>query len=71
MTNDEWNLWRKQRILEQQRDRRKSNRRIDYYPSEEAAAVIDRLCSNRTGGDYSRVINRLVMMASRCISGIK
>ena len=63
MTNDEWNLWRKQRILEQQRDRRKTNRRIDYYPSEEALQAIYERCHNRAGGDYSSVINQLIMDA--------
>ena len=59
------------KILKRQRERRKMHRRIDYYPSKAAAAVIDGLCSDRAGGDYSRVIDRLVLMASSRVSGIK
>lgn len=56
----EWQAWRRARILEQQRDRRKQMRRIDYYPSQEAAAMIDRFRHRYAGGDTSSVLNRIV-----------
>lgn len=45
--------------LERQRKRRKARRRIDYYPSPEAWALIDRFAEDR-----SAVINRLVCDAA-------
>lgn len=36
----DWQAWRKARKLEQQRERRQSLPRIDYYPSKAAMAVI-------------------------------
>jgi hypothetical protein len=56
----EWQAWRRARILEQQRERRKQMRRIDYYPSEEAAAVVDRFRIPRVGGDASSILNRII-----------
>ena len=35
-------------------------RRIDYYPSNEAAALIDRLRTRFAGGDASSILNRIV-----------
>jgi hypothetical protein len=35
-------------------------RHIDYYPSEQAAAVIDRFRSRHAGGDASSILNRIV-----------
>ena len=55
-----WRQWRNDRNRQQQRERRATNRRIDYYPDTEAAAVIDGLTGARVGGDYSAVINRIV-----------
>ena len=55
-----WRVWRRARILEGQRWRRSRARRIDYYPSKEAAAVIDSLRSHRAGGDASSILNRIV-----------
>ena len=43
-----------------QRERRKQMRRIDYYPPEEAVALIDRLRVPRVGGDASAMLNRIV-----------
>lgn len=57
----EWEQWRRDRKREQQRQRRATNRRIDYYPDNEAAAVIDTMWTLRIGGDYSSVINRMVI----------
>src|SRR5438045_17847 len=48
------------RILTLQRDRRKRLRRIDYYASAEAAAIIDRLRAPRCGGDASSILSRIV-----------
>jgi len=55
---------RKHRALERQRARRKRLRRIDYYPSPEAAAIIDAHLSRFAGGDCSSVINRLIKAAA-------
>jgi hypothetical protein len=52
----EWLAWRKARKLEQQRQRRQTCRRIDYYPSGEALRIIQ-----AHDGDYSRVIDALVL----------
>ena len=56
-----WAYWRKERKRQQQRDRRKRNRRIDYYPSDKAAQVILSQVGLAAGGDYSSVINRIVL----------
>src|SRR3954447_25898363 len=56
----EWQAWRRARILQGQRWRRSRMRRIDYYPSKEAAAVIDRLRHRYANGDTSSVLNRIV-----------
>jgi hypothetical protein len=57
----EWQARRRARKLEQQRERRKANSRIDYYPSKEARAVIESLWQPCAGGDYSSVIDSLVL----------
>lgn len=59
----DWQAWRKARKLEQQRGRRAGLRRIDYYPSKAAQAVIDARCGPFAGGDYSGVIDALVLAA--------
>jgi hypothetical protein len=46
--------------LAAQRDRRARLRRIDYYPSDKAAAITDTHIRACTGGDYSSVISRIV-----------
>lgn len=56
----DWEQWRKDRKREGQRQRRASNRRIDYYPDATAAAAIDAHAGNWAGGDFSSVINRIV-----------
>lgn len=54
-----------QRKLAAQSRRRAANRRIDYYPSAEAAAVIDSLTNHKQiDGVYSRVIDRLILSAA-------
>ncbi|WP_082542696.1 HGGxSTG domain-containing protein [Rhodanobacter sp. Root561] len=55
------NAGRKTRKLEQQRERRQRYPRIDYYPSDAARAVIMANTGNRLGGDFSSVINRLIL----------
>jgi hypothetical protein len=66
----EWRAWRRERILIAQRDRRAGMRRIDYYASPEADAIIDQLRTHRAGGDASSILNRIVNeWAAR--SGIK
>jgi hypothetical protein len=54
----EWEAWSKARKLEQQRQRRRIYPRIDYYPSKDALAVIDRCALGR---DYSSAIDELVL----------
>lgn len=57
----DWQAWRKARKLEQQRYYRAHARRIDYYPSEEAQAIIDARTGPLADGDYSSIINALVL----------
>jgi hypothetical protein len=56
-----WQAWRKASILDGQRQRRRRLRRIDYYPSREAAAIIDARRFPAAGGDYSSAIDRLIL----------
>ncbi|MDL1863170.1 hypothetical protein FBR04_19390 [Betaproteobacteria bacterium PRO7] len=57
---------KRQRARELQRQRRAKKRRIDYYPSEAAAAVIDALCdAGQRGRDRSGVIDALILR-TRC-----
>ena len=46
--------------LELQRARRHRLRRIDYYPAEDAAAIVDKLRTPGIGGDASSILNRIV-----------
>lgn len=57
----EWQAWRKARRLEQQRQRRAKYPRIDYYPSNAAQAAIYERTGYFAGGDYSAVIDKLVL----------
>lgn len=55
----QWQAWKKQCILDSQRHRRAQYRRIDYYPSNEAIAVIaGYLNGERT---YAQIIDALVL----------
>ena len=65
----DWQVWRRERILEQQRKRRRTIRRIDYYPSKAAGEVIDRTRTHG-GGDASSILNRIVIEWAAA-SGIK
>jgi len=67
----DWQAWRRERILRLQRERRRSLRRIDYYPSRAAAAVIDGMRTRCAGGDVSTIIDRIVTEWLANASGIK
>jgi hypothetical protein len=55
----QWQAWKKRRILDGQRHRRALYWRIDYYPSNEAMAVIaGHLNGRRT---YAQIIDALVL----------
>jgi hypothetical protein len=56
----EWQAWPRERISKLQRERRHRLRRIDYYPSEDAAAIIDKLRTRGAGGDASSILNRIL-----------
>jgi hypothetical protein len=56
-----WHNWRRERILTAQRDRRARMRRIDYYASPEADAIINRLRRHAEGGDASSIINMIIL----------
>lgn len=62
----DWQAWRKARKLQQQRERRLRFPRIDYYPGEEARAIIEAVARTRRGADgtWSAVIDALVLGAS-------
>jgi hypothetical protein len=60
--------WKRDRKREQQRQRRAKLRRIDYYPSAEAAKIIDANTRPVAYCDYSGLLNRIV---SEWASGIK
>jgi hypothetical protein len=60
----EWQVWRKARKLEQQRARRRRYPRIDYYPSDAVRAVIMANTGDYPGGDFSTVIDRLILAAA-------
>jgi hypothetical protein len=62
-TNDcaDWQAWRKARKLEQQRARRQSMPRIDYYPSRQAIEAICARMFPHVDGDFGSVIDRLVL----------
>ena len=63
----EWEVWRRDRKRQQERDRRARNHRIDYYPDDAAALVIGSLVRPLAGHDLSSVISRTVgEWAQRC-----
>ncbi|MFC5582896.1 hypothetical protein [Rhodanobacter terrae] len=57
----EWQEWSKARKLESQRERRRLHPRIDYYPSKAAQALIEARAGCFVGGDYSSVIDALLL----------
>lgn len=48
--------------LEAQRSRRRRYPRIDYYPEKTAHAAILERTGNHPGGDFSSVIDRLILV---------
>ncbi len=60
----DWEAWKRARKLEQQRQRRHALARIDYYPSKDAMAAIMARTGPFAGGDYSSVIDDLVLTAA-------
>ena len=66
----DWQAWRRERILAQQRERRRTMRRIDYYPSDAAAEIVDRFRNRLSGADASSILNRIVAEWAEA-SGIK
>ena len=56
-----WQARKKESKLAAQRYRRSKYPRVDYYPSKEARAVILSHAGNWPGGDYSGVIDRIIM----------
>jgi hypothetical protein len=56
-----WRDWCRTRKREAQRQRRATCRRIDYYPSANSLAVIEQRTHRFAGGDYSTVIDALVI----------
>lgn len=69
--HEAWQAWCKARKLDAQRERRHHLRRIDYYPSEDAQAAIDARTHGFAGGDYSSVIDALIVSGAGRASGIK
>lgn len=61
----DWRAWKKSSVRGAQRDRRARLRRIDYYPSPKAAAIIDARLFPAVGGDYNSVINRMIEAAAK------
>ena len=59
----QWQAWCKARKLEQQRARRQTYPRIDYYPSKTAHAAILERTRPCAGGDFSSVIDHLILSA--------
>jgi hypothetical protein len=55
----QWQAWKKERILDGQRFRRAQYRRIDYYPGDEAMAVIAGYLNGRR--TYAQIIDALVL----------
>lgn len=63
----DWQAWKRTRKIEGQRYRRQHVRRIDYQPGKDAQAIIDARTHRRVGGDYSSVIDALVLAGAAVI----
>lgn len=61
----EWAALKLARKNANQRNRRARNRRIDYYVSDAALAIIKAQCRPRSGYDTSSIINRLIERAGQ------
>jgi hypothetical protein len=60
---------RRSHVLALQRARRQRLRRIDFYPDEAAAAIIEKLRVPRVGGDASSILNRIVSEWAANVAG--
>lgn len=56
----DWQVWRRIRKLEQQRDRRRLLRRIDYHASRDVAEALDKLWQPTAGKDFSTILDGIV-----------
>lgn len=56
----EWKLWRRDRTLMLQRERRARCRRVDYYPASDVARVIDALLAPGSNHNFSSAIDHIV-----------
>lgn len=56
----DWLAWRRERKRQQQRDRRKRLRRIDYYASPDAVAALIELWRPRPNHDFSSLLDTIV-----------
>jgi hypothetical protein len=63
----QWREWKRARKLEGQRWRRQRYRRIDYYPGENAQAAIDARTHSGCGGNYSAVLDALVLAGAEAL----
>lgn len=56
-----WQAWRKARSLKAQHDWRAKQRRIDFYPGEEASKIIDAHdWTSSSDTSYSSLISRII-----------
>lgn len=56
----EWKLWRRDRTLMLQRERRARCRRVDYYPAPDVTQVIDALVSRGSDRNFGGVLDQIV-----------
>lgn len=63
----DWQVWKRTSKLKAQRQRRAQYRRIDYYPGNDAQAIIDARTRPSCGGDYSSVIDALLLAGASAI----
>ena len=56
----QWLAWRVERKRQQQRERRRQLRRIDYHASPDVAAVLERLWRPIAGHDFSSLLDEIV-----------
>jgi hypothetical protein len=59
LDHDDWAVWKRERVLSLQRERRQRLRRIDYYPSRHVLPVIDRLTA-QWGGSVGSTLDRII-----------
>lgn len=59
--HDAWLAWRAERRRQLQRQRRVRLRRIDYHAGRDAAAILSALWTPTPGGDFSTLLDRIVI----------